>query len=86
MRSRALYTPPVTPRKSATPEVGELTIYLEATAEGGVGNWGEVVTRYPYRKVRMDHLLSKEKSLEKGILGRSLFSLSVHFIYFMMGL
>ena len=25
-----------------------------------VGNWGEVVTRYPYRKVRMDHLLSKE--------------------------
>ena len=24
------------------------------------GNWGEVVTRYPYRKVRMDHLLSKE--------------------------
>lgn len=25
-----------------------------------VGNWGEVVTRYPYRKVGMDHLLSKE--------------------------
>jgi len=25
-----------------------------------IGNWGEVVTRYPYRKVRMDHLLSKE--------------------------
>ena len=24
-------------------------------------DWGEVVTRYPYRKVRMDHLLSKEK-------------------------
>ena len=23
-------------------------------------DWGEVVTRYPYRKVRMDHLLSKE--------------------------
>ena len=32
----------------------------EAAVEGGVGNWGEVVTRYPYRKVRMDHLLSKE--------------------------
>ena len=24
-------------------------------------DWGEVVTRYPYRKVRMDHLLSREK-------------------------
>jgi len=22
-----------------------------------VSDWGEVVTRYPYRKVRMDHLL-----------------------------
>jgi len=28
-----------------------------------IGNWGEVVTRYPYRKVRMDHLLSKEPAL-----------------------
>ena len=25
-----------------------------------VGDWGEVVTRYPYWKVRMDHLLSKD--------------------------
>jgi len=33
---------------------------LEPAAEGGTGDWGEVVTRYPYRKVRMDHLLSKE--------------------------
>ncbi len=32
----------------------------EAAVEGGVSDWGEVVTRYPYRKVRMDHLLSKE--------------------------
>jgi hypothetical protein len=24
-----------------------------------VGDWGEVVTRYPYRKVGMDHLLSR---------------------------
>ena len=23
-------------------------------------DWGEVVTRYPYGNVRMDHLLSKE--------------------------
>ena len=28
--------------------------------EGGIGDWDEVVTRYPYRKVRVDHLLSKE--------------------------
>ena len=33
---------------------------IERAVEGGVGDWGEVVTRYPYRKVRMDHLLSKE--------------------------
>ena len=33
---------------------------MEPAAEGGTGDWGEVVTRYPYRKVGMDHLLSKE--------------------------
>ena len=32
----------------------------EGAVEGGVGDWGEVVTRWPYRKVRPDHLLSKE--------------------------
>lgn len=26
-----------------------------------VSDWGEVVTRYPYGNVRMDHLLSKEQ-------------------------
>ena len=26
-------------------------------------DWGEVVTRYPYRKVRMDHLLSRESRM-----------------------
>ena len=26
-----------------------------------ISDWGEVVTRYPYGNVRMDHLLSKEK-------------------------
>ena len=33
-------------------------------------DWGEVVTRYPYRKVRMDHLLSRENkgSLEEVLL------------------
>ena len=30
-------------------------------AEGRTNNWGEVVTRQPYRKVRLDHLLSKDK-------------------------
>ena len=32
----------------------------EASAEGGVGDWDEVVTRELYRKVRLDHLLSRE--------------------------
>ena len=32
-----------------------------------IGDWGEVVTRYPYRKVGMDHLLSRStSSLELG--------------------
>jgi hypothetical protein len=39
-----LYTPPVTPRKPETPEVRAPTLW-EAAAEGGVGDWGEVVTR-----------------------------------------
>ena len=55
-----LYTPPVTPREFATPEVGEAT-FTEPAAEGGADDWGEVVTRYHYRKVGMDHLLSMEK-------------------------
>src|SRR5699024_5148590 len=32
----------------------------DPAAEGGADDWGEVVTRYPYRKVGMDHLLSTE--------------------------
>ena len=32
----------------------------EGAAEGRIGDWGEVVTRQPYRKVRLDHLLSME--------------------------
>ena len=27
-----------------------------------ISDWGEVVTRYPYGNVRMDHLLSKENN------------------------
>ena len=46
---------------------------MELAVEGGTNDWGEVVTRQPYRKVRLDHLLSKDifgtSSLEddKGI-------------------
>ena len=52
------------------PEVGSLT-FMEGADEGRIGDWSEVVTRYPYRKVGMDHLLSKElklilKLLQKG--------------------
>ena len=39
-----LYTPPVTPWELVTPEVSDPT-YKEGAAEGGTGNWGEVVTR-----------------------------------------
>src|SRR5690606_28322765 len=38
----------------------------EAAAEGGADDWGEVVTRYPYRKVGMDHLLSTEHRRRAG--------------------
>ena len=58
-----MYTPPVTPWEPLVPEVAELTPQGEAGAEGMSGDWGEVVTRYPYRKVRMDHLLSKSKKI-----------------------
>ena len=34
---------------------------MEGADEGRIGDWSEVVTRYPYRKVGMDHLLSMEK-------------------------
>ena len=34
----------------------------DGAAEGRTGDWGEVVTRYPYENVGMDHLLSMEKS------------------------
>jgi hypothetical protein len=44
IRSRALYTPPVTSRKSVTPEAGGLTL-VEGAVEGGTGDWDEVVTR-----------------------------------------
>ena len=44
MRSRVLYTPPVTPREFVTPEAGGLTI-MEGAVEGGMDDWGEVVTR-----------------------------------------
>ena len=33
----------------------------EGAVEGRTSDWGQVVTRYPYENVGMDHLLSKEK-------------------------
>ena len=44
MRSRVLYTPPVTPREFVTPEDGGLT-FKEGAGHGGTDDWGEVVTR-----------------------------------------
>ena len=35
----------------------------EGAIEGRIDDWGEVVTRYPYENVGMDHLLSMEKDL-----------------------
>ena len=52
------------------PEASGLT-YMEGAVEGGADDWGEVVTRQPYRKVRLDHLLSKEESKGWFIIERS---------------
>ena len=60
-----MYTPPVTPWELVTPEVSDPT-FQEGAAEGGTDNWGEVVTRKPDRKVRLDHLLSKEEQVKNG--------------------
>ena len=56
-----LYTPPVTPWELVIPEAGSLTCLQEGAIEGRISDWGEVVTRYPYGNVGMDHLLSMEK-------------------------
>ena len=40
----------------------------DGAAEGRTGDWGEVVTRYPYENVGMDHLLSKEKGRRRRSL------------------
>ena len=55
-----MYTPPVTPPESSAPEAAR-----EGGAEGVEGKGGEVVTRYPYENVRMDHLLSRENNLSR---------------------
>ena len=36
----------------------------EGAVEGRTDDWGQVVTRYPYENVGMDHLLSKEKIVQ----------------------
>ena len=50
------------------PEAGGLT--KEGAVEGGASDWGQVVTRYPYENVGMDHLLSKEKDVRKDVSSR----------------
>ena len=65
IRSRVLYTPPVTPWELVIPEAGSLTDLSEGAIEGRISDWGEVVTRYPYENVGMDHLLSMELSYRK---------------------
>ena len=54
-----MYTPPVTPWASIIPEAGSLT-FQEGAVQGRIGDWGEVVTRYPYENVGMDDLLYME--------------------------
>ena len=46
---------------------------MEGAIECRTGDWGEVVTRYPYENVGMDHLLSMEKlkNVEKKNLMKS---------------
>ena len=36
----------------------------EGAVEGRADDWGQVVTRYPYENVGMDHLLSKEQDVQ----------------------
>ena len=48
------------------PEACDPTL-MEGAVEGRSDNWGEVVTRQPYRKVRLDHLLSKDRK-SKGCI------------------
>ena len=55
-----MYTPPVTPWE------------LVGASEGRISDWGEVVTRYPYRKVGMDHLLSMEKDKNANLTNRNI--------------
>ena len=40
----------------------------EAAVEGRANDWGEVVTRQPYQKVRLDHLLSKENKEKEYLI------------------
>ena len=42
----------------------------EGAVEGRTSDWGQVVTRYPYENVGMDHLLSKEKDVQEMTFSR----------------
>ena len=62
-----MYTPPVTLWEFVIPEVDSLT-FMEGVGEGRTSDWSEVVTRYPYGNVGMDHLLSMEKDYNLAVL------------------
>ena len=47
----------------------------DGAAEGRTGDWGEVVTRYPYENVGMDHLLSMEKETNEECYKKIMFCL-----------
>ena len=40
---------------------------MEADVVGRGDDWGEVVTRYPYRKVGMDYLLKEITTISKFV-------------------
>jgi hypothetical protein len=57
----------------------------EGAAQGRTDDWGEVVTRYPYRKVRMDHLLSMEFiSIKYNFVKEFIVLLSFERIFFLL--
>src|SRR3954454_16165571 len=44
--------------------------FWEGAVEGAIGDWDEVVTRQPYRKVRLGRLLSKGRAPPVPARGR----------------
>ena len=52
---------------------------MDGAAQGRTDDWGEVVTRYPYENVGMDHLLSMEyRLIENNRMNTSGFECFIH--------